>query len=342
MADLDCSPGSGPRGRGQIILVAAFALAVTFVALAVVVNSAIYTENLASRGETAGTDDALYLRYEAAGAVGDVIEFANVYNTSNLAGTVESGVANVSVAVERQAATSGAYVNLSLSGGPVSGVRVAQNESSARAFTSANHDEDWTVVTDVTPTASYDNNTRAFDLAVEKSSLASGRSGAFTVVVDEWKATSTWEMRLYRDATNPDEIVVEVTRGDGSTKACRTVVNDATVELSVTRGRVDGEPCYALRESGQPGDTNFSDFRYGTGVGTHYNVSFANGDAAAGNYSFVANRPSIGSSSTLNTSGSRDSPYVTDAVYEVTLGFVYESPSAWYETDVRVAPGEPR
>ena len=40
--------------RGQILLIAAFALAVIFIALGLVVNGAIFTENLASQGDASG------------------------------------------------------------------------------------------------------------------------------------------------------------------------------------------------------------------------------------------------------------------------------------------------
>ena len=63
--------------RGQIILVAAFAIAVIFVSLALIVNSAIFTENLASRGETAGSDGALSMRAMVETNVGDSMEAIN-------------------------------------------------------------------------------------------------------------------------------------------------------------------------------------------------------------------------------------------------------------------------
>ncbi|MEF8907354.1 MAG: hypothetical protein V5A13_05805, partial [Haloarculaceae archaeon] len=69
MAGLTPPGGHGPssgtdpdRDRGQIILVTAFALAVAFVALSVVINGAIFTQNLATRGDTAGGGDALQQR----------------------------------------------------------------------------------------------------------------------------------------------------------------------------------------------------------------------------------------------------------------------------------------
>jgi len=69
--------------RGQIILIAALALAVTFIGLALVVNSAIYTQNLASRGEVAGSNDALEMRAMVETNVGQGVTAANRYNHSS-------------------------------------------------------------------------------------------------------------------------------------------------------------------------------------------------------------------------------------------------------------------
>ena len=63
--------------RGQILLIAAFALAVIFIALALVVNGAIFTENLASQGEASGGNAVLELRSEVTRALGEVVDEAN-------------------------------------------------------------------------------------------------------------------------------------------------------------------------------------------------------------------------------------------------------------------------
>ncbi|MFW5900746.1 MAG: DUF7261 family protein, partial [Halodesulfurarchaeum sp.] len=59
------------RSRGQIILLAGFALAIIFVSLALILNTAIFTENLATR-ETDDGHDALDLQ-QAVIETGDVL-----------------------------------------------------------------------------------------------------------------------------------------------------------------------------------------------------------------------------------------------------------------------------
>ncbi|MCU4799010.1 hypothetical protein OB920_01295 [Halobacteria archaeon HArc-gm2] len=338
MADL------GSRSRGQLILVAAFALAVTFVALALVVNSAIFTENLASRGETGGSGDALTLRHDVERGVGQSIASANVYNTtdqSTLEQGVDRGIGNVNTAYSRQSAADTAIVNVSRKSGSIEyGSRIAQNTSGGRAFQDRNGNSDWHVVDDVDRSGSEGNATRAFELNVTKSSLEPDESGAFRIVVEEWKGSATWTMTLWRDGPS-DDVHVEVEVDSEPEARCMQEVDGAFVHVDVTEGRLAGEPCGALRQ-GPNTNGDFGNYRFASGVGDRYNVTFEHGDEARGNYSLVTRNQSMASSNTLNASVGSDSPYWDDAIYDVTVRYVYNSPKLEYETDVRVAPGESR
>lgn len=334
--------------RGQILLVAAFALAVTFVALALVVNSAIFTENLASRGETGGSDTALTLRHEVEGSVGRTIEYANVHNTSTdteLRGAVEDGTDNTTLTIERQHATDGAFVNVSwdpsAAGARTMGSRIAQNDSSQRAFTSGapTPSAEWLVVDDVSRDTAHTNGTRAF--RVNASSLPSSSGSAFTVVVNTTAATDvTWEMELWDDGSTV-HVRVDSPNVPGATgPECTAPSTPGSVELHVTRGTLEGEPCDALRWADANGDGTYENYRFGAGVPGPYNVTFENGDQIAGNYSLVTTNTSIGNANLLNHGAGSASPYGTDAVYAVVVDYRYDSPKLHYETQVRVAPEE--
>ena len=70
-----------PRSRGQLILLGGLTLAVLLVALAVILNAAIYSENLASRGDAIGADDALGFKDETETAVSGLIGKVNADST---------------------------------------------------------------------------------------------------------------------------------------------------------------------------------------------------------------------------------------------------------------------
>lgn len=349
MADL------GDRNRGQLILIAAFALAVTFVALALVVNSAIFTENLASRGETGGSADALTLRHDVEMGVGRSIESANVYNTSSqseLEKGVNEGIGNVNTAFSKQNAAGTAIVNVSEPGSVTYGSRVVQNESGGRHFGPNNQPllaNEWTVmygVQRVTASSEPGNGTRTFTMNVSK--VPNTYTSAFTVTAYNYTtpdgSAEKWEMRIWGSTTNilaGTDLNIEVRKtSTGTDESCTVEVDREYATIDVTGGTVAGEPCDALRKGSFDG-------RFSNGVGQKYNITYENGDEIKGNYSLVTANNSAANMDAPNLNDSDDanderaSPYVTEAVYDVTVQYVYKSPKLDYETKIRVAPGEP-
>ncbi|WP_276277903.1 DUF7261 family protein [Haloarcula regularis] len=225
--------------RGQIILIAAFALAVTFIALALIVNSAIFTENLASRGETGGSDDALEVRAMVEASVGEAIAGANVHNTSGLDAGVEEGIEQTTDQLELQQVTNGALVEVSLvPGSTVDGLRIAQNESGGRAFedNAMSGDDEWAVVTRVEPHSDRYNATRAFRMNVSRLPES---DYAFVVTANGTQGEPTWEMRLYSDSGGDvdanEDVTVEVTTPSGS-EHCTHETDHPYVHVDVTGG----------------------------------------------------------------------------------------------------------
>ncbi|MFC7251037.1 hypothetical protein ACFQJ5_14470 [Halomicroarcula sp. GCM10025324] len=332
--------------RGQIILIAAFALAVTFVALALIVNSAIFTENLASRGETGGSDDALEVRAMAEASVGEAIFAANVHNTSTtttLENGVKAGIGETTDQLELQHVTGGALVEVRLvPGSPVYGSRIVQNESGGRTFedNDLSGDGEWQVVTRLERDSDQHNATRAFKMNV---STLPDSGDAFVVTANGTRGEPTWEMRLYSasdgDVDAGEDVIVEVTTPSGS-ESCTHQAEHPYVHVDVTGGTVAGEPCDALRQ-GLTDVDGFFDGRFAHGVGDErYNITYENGGEVVGNYSLVTRSTGTNPTPNLNTTVGL-SPYATDAIYSLSVQFTYETSEVQYDTRIRVAPGEP-
>lgn len=328
------------RDRGQIILIAAFALAVTFVALALLVNSAIFTENLASRGETAGSDGALSMRAMVEENVGHTVEAANRHNHSDdLQETVERGVRNVSTQAALHHSTSGALVDVTYDD-EREGVRIVQEAPDS--FTVDGDDTDYQVVGDV-ERVSGANGTRAFRINASDVN-ADTNASAFEVKANESGAGATgnensWRMRVWLDPS--DELHVRTLRNEsGSTdvETCSVTVAEAPYHVDVTGGTVAGRPCDALG-TGPDGEN----FHFGSGAGDEYDLYFRNADQIEGTYSMVVHGEEglldLGNIDDLTGGGE---PYHTDALYDVTVRYTYETSETRYGTDIRVAPGEPR
>ncbi|WP_135304514.1 DUF7261 family protein [Haloarcula amylovorans] len=335
------------RERGQILLVAALALAVIFVALALIVNSAIFSENLASRGETAGSDDALEMRGMVETNVGDAVRIANRRNYSSpseLNGAVEDAVANTSGQTEYQEVRRGRLVNVTVQS-TTEGVRIVQNDSSS--FADDSGATNYEVVGGV-KRVTDDNGTRAF--RIDATSIDAGSGTPFEVKVNETAVTgngnaNSWRMQIWTTAAGGDTVHVRTLRNvSGSTtqEACEVTVDSdsPTYRIDVTRGTIDDEPCDALGTAS--GGENFH-FGSGTGVGTsdEYDVYFRNASQIQGNFSMVVHDDGGLDLPLVGGLPGSDQPYETDALYDVTVRYEYSTANMRYETDIRVAPGEP-
>lgn len=323
------------RDRGQIILVAAFALAVIFIALALIVNSAIFTENLASRGETSGSDGALSMRAMVEESAGSNLERVNRDGTTSY-GTLESdmdaSLSELSNQIGRQEARKGRLVNVSgvnhpMTPAPTEGARIYEDDPADPLASSG-----YTVVTGVsratTDGSVVENGTRAFRIQVTDITRTDS-SNRFTVTATD--GTDSWVADIYQ-VSSSDTVRVETENGDGDTNTCEVTLDDITqpFQIDITDGTIDDKPCSALRETG-----NGENFAFAAGAGNTYNIIFTNPDAIDGEFSMTVNQNSFAD---INTPGDTQAD---EALYDVTVRYGYSTSDLTYVSEVRVAPGEP-
>ena len=317
--------------RGQILLLAAFALAVSFVVLALVVNSAIFTENLATREDVAGSHDALDHRYEVETNVERLIQGVN--NDSELdEGDLETSIEQMVEEGAGQQASQGRLVSVSYVDSEP-GTKIAQD--TVRNFTNADDNQGRWNVTDTT----VDTDTvRNFKINVTE-----------PFVDSEWGSTP---FQLVLNGTDPDEEWVmeidETSGGDGievtvehpdypDEEVCtREDIGEYTI-VDVTGATVDDEPCHAL---GQLHDG--TDMWFGTGVDSPYRIEFDNSWNIEGTYSFILGTGGVDDNEKIVPVNQQDEgPYYDDdAIYSADLSYEFYTSAVGYETDIRVAPGE--
>jgi hypothetical protein len=329
--------------RGQLVLVAALVIAAALVGLSVVVNTAIYTENLATERSSVG-DETLQRQHEARQIVGGAIEAANRNNSSDRS-TLDSGLetaVNESMEfVQSRDAESGLVTEVTVVSVNEYAWRVSQNDSD-RPLTSAQGNAEWTVVPDVTPADGR--GTRAFELNLTE--IPETASQPLVVNTTEYNgsgvnvsAPNEWRMEIEGNVDNSSRpVVVTVESVTGDTEQCsKAGVEKGYVRVDVTEGTIADKPCDALRT--YPLATDVTD------VSDSYNISFERGDEARGTYSLVARNTSslasvnTGSLSELNHA-SGDSPRVRDAIYEVSADVEIHSSDLSYEARLRVEAGE--
>ena len=308
--------------RGQILLIAAFTLAVAFVALALVVNSAIFTENLASRGEVAGSSEAIAYQHQVERSVGAAIGYVNVHNESDLAGSLRDSISDLGTAGGTQQARSGTLVNVSYVN-HATGTRLADNASGGSTFENESGDARWQLARNVDAT-------RAFVITTEPGDIPSSGS-PFRVEANE-SVGNVWELEVWESGS---EVVAHVNTASGDDHECRVDVSGVgEFQIDVTGGVVAGERCHALTRAGSGGTPMW----LANGLSASYELWFENGDGIRGNYSMVI-QGTINATHVAAGPNVGD-PFHTPAVYDATVDYVYVTPNVRYEAEIEVVPGE--
>lgn len=333
-------PADRPQGRGQMLLVAAFGIAVMLVTLALILNTSIYTENIATRGsDIGGGNDAIRYRASTQSSVAGTIEYANYNNNSSytyLEDNVTAGVDGYTNLSGRQQASDGAVANVSVKE-LHRGTRVYQN--SDRNFTNVSETETWIVASDVT-------DLRGFEVNIATNELTQLDPGdgsddfddnpEFFIVFDVPSDPDDAHISIYEDE-NTGEYTVNVKDPWGNPRrTCRVPSSTSRLVIDVTGGTVNGEDCDPLDFVGNlstPFVVSFND-----------TIAAANDPSVVGTYNFTVNQ----SVSTFDANLPEDHytnesglPERTEAIYSTTVHLTYETHRVRYETDIRVAPGEP-
>lgn len=333
MADVTVPSRQDCRDRGQLLLVTGFGLAVSLVVLALILNTAIFTENLATRGsDIIGGKDAAQFRAAAQSGGSNIVMYANYHNDTSYADLYDE--VNRSVDGWSEAASIQQSVNAEVTSASVversNGTRIYQYED--RNFTDDDRDPNWTLVADT-------EGVRAFNFTVAGSSLANQTlgniTGTFYVEFDD--GSTVRRVSLYGEAGSSD-VVVSVTDGSGSElgRCVRPPGTDGDVNVSITRARFEGTDCEALQFFGALSGP--FDIRYRNAKS---DVLFASTeDTAVGQYDLVVNKSYGDVTPSSSPYDDASAPNKTYAVYSLVVNVTYHSPRLRYATNVRVAPGE--
>lgn len=371
--------GDGSRAdSGQILVIAGLLLAVLFVGLALVLNGAIYAENMATR-ETRSSADPVAEADETATRLQRAAEEAN-WNRDDLPYSDRRLMVEDSVtAWDRNMGGRGARQGMAVSTrleATTEGVRVTQSQPGD--FMTANEEIDqefldmtidplglgdrtnWLVAPDV--------KARAFKVGVNRSDLKAvdqGFLGNLSDLLDElltgsdvfWieiqEGSVTWRVYLFQ-VDNEGEVATVVTSDDGS----ETVEGVCTVEgdwatVDIQDGKLRGDetvdcPSLSFYES----------------LGSH-DMYWVGADEVNGTYHFIADKPenqfraeleneytgildglltllSFDASDVADRIYGRDGnphPFTTSAVYDATLSFKYNDGGLQYERNITVTGG---
>jgi len=330
------------RARGQLLVIGAVVLGTLLVGLALVLNSAIFAENLATREGNAASSGVQTYRSGALAGVGDAIGATNGQGAGDSFATLRDDryrpqVENLSDQLQKGQSLSGNSVGISTEGSRA-GTQLVDEDSSTGLVPRGGTPADWTMAAGV--------HVRGFELTVDPddgSSLGNALTGGSvdTLVLTLVPASGpTHEVAIYHDG-GARVAVSEV--GSSTVRTCEADGDVAT--LSVTgRPQVDGTYCDALAPVGDATGT--------------YHVRVTEGDRAVGTYRLIVDRrdgtPATASLDEqvdrtnygTNCSGATyhdspsDSPYSVPAIYAGTVELRYQDSRAESRTTARVAPAQ--
>ena len=327
MADVTTEAGD----RAQLLLLAGLVIAVMFVALALTLNTVIYTENLASRGSgTAGGDASTQFLDTTEEAIAGILERVNRNHYESHVSVRENLTDDLDVwrnTTGRSYAASGVVTNVSRRALD-NGTRIVQTNRS-RNLTAADGSSNWTL-------ASGLSGVRQFRVNLTRASLANatqstlGSNDVFHLRIDD--RSTAWEVYVYRPPPGNDTIGVTVRNASSGDSRQACTVEGAHARLNLTAGTVGGEPCSGL--------SFLSGLRGPYAISYNQTESTANVSTANGTYHLIVDNESVARSpGPVLEDSTGDSPWADAAVYAVHYDARYETARLRYEASGRIAPG---
>lgn len=299
------------RSRGQLIIITGLVIAVSLVALTLLLNTAIFTENLASRGTAVGGENALEYQHTAKVTTADLMIAVNNQELDSFPKAetnVSDGINTFDqTQTERytEVGTSVNIMNISFH----EGERLRQTNAS-RNFTNSSFVADWQLASNV-------GDIRRFTLSFHSVNQTSNpETEAFAINM----SNGDWILYVHND-TDP---TLKITNGTVTTEEICNPGSDFPLQLNLTAATVNGEYC--------------SDLEFRDSINPDYSIDFERGGDVTGTYNITIN----GTGSVVKNFNSvgEDSPYSFPVVYSSHFDVRFETEELTYRSTVRVAPGE--
>jgi len=334
--------------RAQLILVGAVAIAFIVLGLAVVFNTVLYTENVASTGAADAPRGAETLNGEVEYGAKSLVARTNLDGNWLDNSTARTGTkSNVSKYSTNMTSVEGSAGSVVVSfealdvtdtdGEDVMGATIQHYGGQFVDADATDPNQNWSVVSSGAPEFGE------FNMTVDASSLAPEASDdKFRVVWNASDSNNNYSVWVYRDSSSGNVAIRTFNDSanpatDFGTDADECVLSETSdpgseVELQFSAGDIVDHPeC-----SGQ------IDVSAGIPSEETRTLSFHRGESVAGSYTLVVNDPGAVGSDINSPSAlsppilASDSPYWTHAVWEVTLAVTYDSGTVSYEETYQI------
>lgn len=237
--------------RGQLLLAAAIGIGVLLVVLAVLLNTAIYTEAAAGSAEVEAHERAAHTYLadlERAGA--GVLDRVNRESDAAMSHDEAAEVAGRELAAwaelrGRHVADDGAAVNVTVTN--TTAISRVVHDDGNRSFTDANGSTEWTVAANASGIRSFRMTVRPAALYHVSNGSCGAGGGCFQVIFESAQGEER-AVYIYRNNTSDVRVAVETNE---DVEECSP--GNGTTRIDLVNGTIDGVECPSLGLGAEPG-----------------------------------------------------------------------------------------
>ena len=296
--------------RGQLMLVGAVVMAASLLALVVVLNSTIYTQNT-NPGSSLGEMNEVERQLEVVRT--DVDRLTDRLGQRDRYVDIHELNATLTVYSDRKAEQivdrRPAYLDVTLNESASDLEReVLRQSNRSRAVLSRSNQSDWTLVENATF-----NESTPFELVIEP------RSSTPTTFVAEGENGGDWRLNVSQGPS--DTVIVDVTYDNGTTVS-ESVSGNAT-RVNVTGGAINGTQRFA----------------FAPGLNAPYDLRVEDGHRSDGAYHILVDEASDVDTGNFHTDPSDGQPYVSRELSTAVVDVEYVSDKVSAESQITVRIG---
>lgn len=311
------------RDRGQLIVIAALLIAVVFVSLALILNSAIFTENLSSRS-TGSTAESLQGTTSTYGDIATIMDGVNSHHNSSYDDLTRNfTIMTTGYQESHQTAYANRGKSFQVTVVTQTNGTLLQQTDQSRNFTNASGDSsDWQTAGAVNGVSDYEMEVNQNDLYTDDGGLLSDLlSNSFSIhITDENGAV--WELHIYENTDNNVTVKPIV---DGNEKPpCEADTSQPKIDL--VDGTVEGRPCPTLT--------------FAEGLSGALDIEYRDPDKIGGSYALRTDTIIDPVSNTHYAEPGTGSPSATPNIYATTIQVTHVDSAISFTSKRRIVSGE--
>lgn len=311
--------------KGQVIVITAVIVALTFLLLTTLLNTAIFAENEAARANPSGEQTGNDIFIQVNSSVTQLITQTNTQNFSTVQSVEQStqnGLDEIQQSFEQIQETQKHLLQISETQTDI-GAKITQHQN--QNFSSPTNQSNWTLATN--------SSLRNFSHTINTSELYLYPTTNEPVTAEKLENSNAYAINFTNQTTTQTLYIVNQEQ-TGETKVysvqnstIQTICSQTTdvIYINYTDQEINNKSCDAL---------NFSGINL-----KNTTLSYQNGHSATGTYTLITQK----TPSTLQQSyetNSTEPLFVTPTIYNITYTFTITTPSETYTTTVTNTPNQ--